>query len=105
MRHDLHPRSPTETEKTETARPWRNDATEGGMTKRLPLFARLYARHSPLDHIAESGRAILAACEALAADPSTSKADALMHQLSATETATRRLRVELASGIHGHGTG
>ena len=69
------------------------------------LAQRLYARHSPLDQIVESGRAIQAACEALAADPSTSKADALMHQLQATETATRRFRVELASGVESHGSG
>lgn len=63
------------------------------------LAAKLYARHSPLGHIAESGKAILAA------DPSTGRADTLMHQLQATETATRRLRVELANGIDGHGSG
>ncbi len=69
------------------------------------LARRLYARHSPLDHIVESGKAIQAACEALAADPSTSKADALMHQLQATETATRRFRVRSANGVESHGTG
>ena len=69
------------------------------------LACRLYARHSPLDHIAESGRAIQAACEALAADPGIKQADHLLHQLSATETATRRLRVEMANGVQSHGTG
>lgn len=69
------------------------------------LAAKLYARHSPLDHITESRKAIQAACNALAADPGIQQADNLLHQLSATETATRRLRVELANGIQGHGTG
>jgi len=69
------------------------------------LAARLYARASPLTHILESGNAIQAACEALAADPGTSKADNLLHQLSATETTVRRFRVDCASGIRRHGTG
>ena len=76
------------------------------MTRHDPELAQqLYARHSPLDHIRDSGRAILAACEALAADPGIKQADNLLHQLSATETATRRFRVELASGVESHGTG
>ena len=69
------------------------------------LAAKLYARHSPIDQILESGKAIQTACEALAVDPGIKKADDLLHQLNATETATRRCRVAMANGIRGHGTG
>ena len=45
------------------------------------LAAKLYARHSPIDQILESGKAIQTACEALAVDPGIKKADDLLHQI------------------------
>lgn len=69
------------------------------------LARRLYARHVSLEHITKFGKAIQAACEVLAANPGIKQADSLLHQLSSAETAVRRLRVEMASGVESHGTG